>query len=150
MPNEVFTVSGNTALNNLELYKYIRDLKFTKSNSATLKSILFTLVTYRNNTTGQCNPSQISIASGAGCTSRTVTTRIKELVASKILILINLGLIGSNTRNRYYFYYDLETLEEMFNNDDHELHKTNEFEYIEEAIRVKWFHSGTKSFPTKG
>ena len=133
---EVYTGNGNQALNNLELYKAIREFRFNRSNTTGLKSILFTLATYRNNVTGQCNPDQRSIADGSGCTRNTVIRNIKILVKCKVLIIVNLGSIGSNTKNRYYFCYDLETLKQMFDDYDHELHKTNEPEYIEEAIRV--------------
>lgn len=134
IPKDIYTGNGNLALNNLDLFKYIRDLRFTKAQTIGLKSILFTLATYRNNTTGQCNPDQRSIADGAGCTRNTVIRNIKSLIRMKILLMVNLGLTGSNTKNHYYFCYDMCDLKEMFNDSDHELHKTNEYEYIKEAI----------------
>ncbi len=134
IPKDIYPGNGNLALNNLDLFKSIRELRFVKAQSLGLKSILFTLATYRNNTTGQCNPDQRSIAEGAGCTRNTVGRSIKALIKMKVLLIVNLGMTGSNTRNRYYFWYDMCDLKQMFNDSDHELHKTNEPEYIEEAI----------------
>lgn len=143
-PKEIHTGNGNQALNNLDLYRHIRDYEFpdlpnkNKTNKAQsklkLKAVLFTLATYRNNVTAQCNPDQRTIAENCGCSKDTVRRSINELVERGFIVIINLAPTGSNTRNRYYFRYDMTDLKSMFDDYDHELHKTNECDYIEEAI----------------
>lgn len=142
--SKVFTNNGNKALDNIALFKYIRDLdlrihsKKTANGKVTsktaMKAVLFTLATYRNNTTGQCNPDMRTIGENSGCSRDTVSRSISELINRKVLIKINMGYTGSNTRNRYYFAYDMKDLKDMFEDCDHEIHKSSELEPVEEAI----------------
>lgn len=133
LPKEVLTNNGNPALNNIELYQLIRDSNLKRPP---LKSICYTLATYRNNATGQCNPDMRSIANGAGCTKNTVIRCLKELANLRALIILNDDPTDGITRNRYYFTLDMPRLKEMFNHDDHEIEKSCEYEYVEEAIYI--------------
>ena len=144
MPKDIYTGNGNLALNNLDLIRHIRDYEFedlpnnNKTNKSQsklkLKAVCYTLAAYRNNVTGQCNPDQRSLASNCGCSKDTIRRSLNELINRDFIISVNLSRIGSNVKNRYYFRYDANDLEQMFNDSDHEMYKTDEYEFVEDAI----------------
>lgn len=141
---ECLTNNGNPALNNLELYKHIRDFDFKtpvfgehkkrSGSKSSLKSVCFVLATYRNNTTGQCNPDMRTIAEKANVSLDTARRAIDELEARGFIIKINHGETGSRERNHYYFTRDIDRLREMFEYENHEIEKSIEAEYVEDVM----------------
>ncbi len=127
----VTTNLGNTALNNICLSHYIRNYGFDKPS---LSAVCYTIASYRNNTTSLCSPGSQAIAHGAGCTKRTVERALEFLVLNKVLIIVNNSVRDGKTTNKYYFTYDMETLQEMVADTDHEIHKTNEIDDVKLAF----------------
>jgi len=145
---DVFTNNGNAALDNIALFRKIAhlDLKISFKNDqgklksrTALKSILFVLATFRNNTTSQCNPDTRTIADLAGCSRDTVNRSLNTLIEHGILIKIS-SPVGSNVKNKYYFCLDMPDLIGIFEDDEHEIHNTPEGESVEEAIEIYRSH----------
>jgi len=142
MSKEPLTCNGNKALDNIALFKTIRDTEF-KSRSgnkkagtkSALKAVCFVLATYRNNVTAQCNPTIKTIAKGAGCSSDTARRAIDELAKIGFIIKMNMGARGSRENNHYYFVCDFHILVSMHTDGDHEISKVSEYDYVYEAIK---------------
>lgn len=137
----ILSNQGNLVLNNIDLFKYIRETDFKEyysdssirsGSKSSIKSVAYTIATFRNNTTSQCNPGLLTIAKGSGISIDSARRSINFL--EDIYFIIKVGNKKVTNSNRYYFVYDIQTLIEMYSADNHEMSKTIEYEYVESAI----------------